>query len=68
MGRIRVGKAQVSPDTPQHVSGLHQGNRGPNRRQTGHHKDGTVDARRSTGVHWKAHNAITKTMPNLPPG
>ena len=68
MGTIRVGKAQVKPDTPKHVTGLHQGNKGPYKRQTGHHKDGTCDARRSTGVHWKKHDAITKTMPNLPPG
>jgi len=37
-------------------------------KQPGHHKDGTADARRSTGVHWKKHNAIMKIMPNLPPG
>ncbi|MFI9645826.1 hypothetical protein ACIHAA_05940 [Streptomyces sp. NPDC052040] len=68
MGTIRVGKAQVHPDTPQHVAGQHQGNKGPGKRQTGHHKDGTADARRSTGIRSKAHNAITRTMPNLPPG
>ncbi|MEU1594769.1 hypothetical protein ABZ468_18310 [Streptomyces sp. NPDC005708] len=68
MGIIRVGKPHVKPDTPTHVSGLHEGNRGPYSRQTGHHKDGTADARRSTGIHWRKHNAIAKTMPNLPPG
>ncbi|MEU9207403.1 hypothetical protein AB0D27_05480 [Streptomyces sp. NPDC048415] len=68
MGRIRVGKPGVKPDTPTHVFGLHQGNKGPHGHQAGHHKDGTADARWSTGVHWKKHNAIMKTMPNLPPG
>ena len=32
------------------------------------HEDGTSDARRSTGVHWKKHDAIMKTMPNISPG
>ncbi|MFC3575066.1 hypothetical protein ACFOZ0_17630 [Streptomyces yaanensis] len=68
MGNIRVGRPQVKPDTPKHVSGLHQGNKGPYKRQPGHHEDGTADARRSTGIHWKKHNAIMKIMPNLPPG
>ncbi|MEU8591201.1 hypothetical protein AB0C59_29980 [Streptomyces sp. NPDC048664] len=67
MGSIRVGKPDVRPDTPTHVPGLHQGNQSPHRRQRGHHKDGTADARRSTGIHSKEHDAITKTMPNLPP-
>ncbi|MEU6421940.1 hypothetical protein [Streptomyces spiralis] len=68
MGRIRVGKADVRPDTPAHVRGLHQGNAGPYHRQQGHHKDGTADARRSTGIHWKKHDALLKIMPNIPPG
>ncbi|MFF7144522.1 MULTISPECIES: hypothetical protein [Streptomyces] len=68
MGTIRVGKPDVSPDTPSHVSGLHQGNRGPYRSQPGHHEDGTADARRSTGIQSKKRNALTRTMPNLPPG
>ncbi len=68
MGRIRVGKPHVKPDTPTHVLGLHQGNKGPYGLQAGHHRDGTADARRSTGVHWKKHNAIMKVMPNIPPG
>jgi hypothetical protein len=68
MGRIRVGTADVKPDTPHHVPGIHQGNKGPYPRQTGHHKDGTADARRATGIHWKKHNAIMKIMPNIPPG
>jgi hypothetical protein len=69
MGRIRVGRAHVKPDTPTHVRGITQGNeKGAYRKQAGHHKDGTADARRSTGVHPARHNAILRTMPNLPPG
>jgi hypothetical protein len=68
MGRIRVGKPDVDIDTPTHVKDIHQGNKGPYYKQPGHHKDGTADARRSTGVHPKRHNAILKVMPNLPPG
>ncbi|AEY87240.1 hypothetical protein SHJG_1965 [Streptomyces hygroscopicus subsp. jinggangensis 5008] len=63
-----MGRPQAKPDTPVHVRGLHQGNRGPYKRQTGHHEDGTSDARRSTGIHWKRHNAIMKIMPNISPG
>lgn len=68
MGTIRIGKPQVRTDTPSTVRGIRQGNEGPYRRQPGHHGDGTADARRSTGIHWKKHNAIMKIMPNLPPG
>lgn len=69
MGRIRVGKAQVRPDTPTHVTGIEQGNeKKAYHKQVGHHEDGTADARRSTGITPKAHNPILKVMPNLPPG
>ncbi|KMS89112.1 MULTISPECIES: hypothetical protein [Streptomyces] len=68
MSTIRVGRPQAKPDTPGHVHGLHQGNSGPYKRQTGHHRDGTSDARRSTGIHWKRHDAIMKIMPNISPG
>jgi hypothetical protein len=68
MGSIKVGKPDARPDTPSHVPGLHQGNQGPYDKQPGHHEDGTADARRSTGVHWKKHDVIMKIMPNLPPG
>ncbi len=68
MGSIRVGKADVKYDTPTHVKGLHEGNKGPYHKQPGHHKDGTASARRSTGVSSKRHNAIMKIMPNLSPG
>ncbi len=68
MGKIRVGKPDVSHDTPSTVPGIHQGNEGPYHKQPGHNKDGTADARRSTGIHWKHHNAILKIMPNISPG
>lgn len=68
MGRIRVGKPAARPDTPAHVKGQHQGNTGPYDRQPGHHEDGTADARRSTGIHWKKHDTLLKIMPNIPPG
>jgi hypothetical protein len=69
MGSIRVGVPDVKPDTPTHVRGIQQGNEeGAHRKQVGHHDDGTVDARRSTGVNPRRHDAILKLMPNLPPG
>ncbi|HYZ57211.1 MAG TPA: hypothetical protein VE733_27420 [Streptosporangiaceae bacterium] len=69
MGQIRVGKPHVKPDTPTHVKGIIQGNeKDAYNKQAGHHKDGTADARRSTGVHPARHNPILKIMPNLPPG
>lgn len=69
MGQLRVGKAHVRPDTPSHVTGIEQGNmKGAYKKQVGHYEDGTADARRSTGILPKRHNAILKLMPNLPPG
>ena len=68
MGKIRVGKPDVKIDAPTHVRGNHEGNKGPYHKQPGHHKDGTADARRSTGIHPRRHNAILKIMPNLSPG
>jgi hypothetical protein len=66
---IRVGKPQVKPDAPSHTAGVHEGNKKGNySKQAGHHDDGTADARRSTGVSPKKHDAILKIMPNLPPG
>jgi hypothetical protein len=47
---------------------MHQGNEGPHTTQTGHHPDGTADARRSTGIHWKRHDTLLDVMPNIPPG
>jgi len=69
MGRIRVGTPDVKPDAPTHVRGITQGNeKHAYKKQVGHYDDGTADARRSTGVNPKKHNAILKIMPNLPPG
>jgi hypothetical protein len=69
MGNIRVGKPDVRPDYPTHVTGVRQGNEeGAYHKQIGHHRDGTADARRSTGIRPKEHNAILKIMPNIPPG
>ncbi|GAA4629577.1 hypothetical protein GCM10023196_051470 [Actinoallomurus vinaceus] len=69
MGRIRVGKPDVRPDTPAHVPGIREGNAKRRlSRQIGHRRDGTADARRSTGIKPRKHNAILKIMPNLPPG
>ena len=69
MAGIRVGRPDVAPDASAHTKGVPQGNaKGAYEKQTGHHADGTADARRSTGVSPKKHDAILKTMPNLPPG
>ncbi|MCC9307763.1 hypothetical protein LN042_11770 [Kitasatospora sp. RB6PN24] len=68
MGTIRVGKPDARPDASRTVRGIHRGNEGHYKRQPGHHEDGTADARRSTGIHWKKHDAILKVMPNIPPG
>jgi hypothetical protein len=59
----------VKPDAPTHVRGITQGNeKDAYHKQVGHQPDGTADARRSTGIMPKRHNAILKIMPNLPPG
>ena len=69
MGEIRVGKPDVTPDRSSHTKGVETGNAaGSYEKQPGHHADGTADARRSTGVRPKAHDAILSIMPNLPPG
>jgi hypothetical protein len=69
MAEIRVGKPDVKPDTPSHVKGVHQGNQsGAYKQEAGHHRDGTADARRSTGIRPKKRNPILPVMPNLPPG
>ncbi len=69
MGRIRVGKPDVKPDSPAHVFGIREGNRsGAYKHSRGHHRDGTADARRSTGIAPKKHDPILGIMPNLPPG
>lgn len=66
MGEIRVGEPDVELDAPAHTKGVHEGNR--KRKQPGHHPDGTVDERRSTGIRPKKHDPILPSMPNLPPG
>lgn len=69
MGQIRVGRPAVKIDAPTHVPGIRQGNKpSAYKHQSGHHKDGTADARRSTGINPKRHDAMLKAMPNLPPG
>jgi hypothetical protein len=69
MGHIRVGKPQAKPDGPSHVKGVEQGNRqGAYQKEVGHNADGTVDARRSTGISPKRHDPLLPVMPNLPPG
>jgi hypothetical protein len=69
MGEIRVGKPDTTPDAPAHTPGVREGNKPPRFRHTpGHHKDGTADARRSTGISPKKHDVILPVMPNLPPG
>lgn len=67
MGRIRVGQPQVRQDAPSHIEGVSQGN-APERSNAGHNPDGTVDARRSTGINASKRNPILSIMPNLPPG
>jgi hypothetical protein len=66
MANIRVGRPDITPDATSHVKGVAQGNHG--RRQRGVRKDGTADARRSTGISPRRHNAILVVMPNIPPG
>jgi hypothetical protein len=69
MAEIRVGKPDVSPDTFSHVKGVRQGNSTRNyEQQIGANADGTADARRSTGIRPKHHNAILPIMPNISPG
>jgi hypothetical protein len=64
---IKVGKPQVRPDTPAHVKGVHEGNKGPREKQAGHLPDGTSTAERSTGINPKDENPIAPGMPNLSP-
>ncbi len=66
MAGIRVGKPDVRVDASSHVRGVERGNN--KKRQRGLNKDGTADARRSTGIRPKHHDPILPTMPNLPPG
>ena len=66
---MRVGKPDVSPETPSHVKGIKQGNsRGNYESQAGHKPDGRSTAERSTGINAKAREPIDPSMPNLSPG
>jgi hypothetical protein len=67
MGEIRVGEPDVELDAPAHTKGVEEGN-SVRRRQSGHNADGTVRARRSTGIRPSQHEPILPIMPNLPPG
>jgi len=66
MAGVSGGKPDVSIDASAHTPGVEQGN--SKKKQVGHHEDGTVDARRSTGIQPKKHEAILPSMPSLPPG
>ena len=69
MANLKLGKPQVSPDLPSHVSGIMQGNaKGNYAKMPGHNPDGTSTAQRSTGINAKAHEPIDPSMPNLSPG
>ena len=49
MPNLNLGKADVSPDMPSHVRGIHEGNANGNyEKMEGHKPDGTSNARRST--------------------
>lgn len=66
---LKTGKPDVDPNLPSHVNGIMQGNSTGNyEKQTGHHKDGTSTAKRSTGVNSRAQEPIDPRMPNLSPG
>jgi hypothetical protein len=55
-------------DLPTHTPGINQGNaKGNYEKQTGHHPDGTSDAKRSTGVNSAEQEPIDPSMPNLSP-
>jgi hypothetical protein len=63
-----VGKPQVTPDKPTHVTGVHEGNAtGSYAKSRGHLPDGRSTARRSTGIQPSKHDPIDPRMPNLSP-
>ena len=66
MSEIKVGTPDVKIDASAHVKGVEQGN--TPKKQVGHHDDGTLDARASTGIAPKRHDPLVEEMPNLPPG
>ena len=55
-------------DLPAHTPGINQGNaKGNYEKQLGHKRNGTSDARRSTGVNPGSQEPIDPSMPNLSP-
>ena len=65
---LKVGHADVAPDTAAHTHGVKEGNATGNyTRQLGHRPDGRSTAKRSTGINPRAHDPILATMPNLSP-
>jgi len=68
MADLKVGKPDVAPDAPSHVSGIKQGNsKGNYESTTGMLPDGKRTAEAVTGVNPSAHGPIDPTMPCLPP-
>ena len=72
IANVRVGKADVKPDLPSHVRGVFEGNR-PHltQRHKGLESESPEraegNARRSTGIRAKDHEAIDPRMPKLSP-
>jgi hypothetical protein len=68
---IIVGKPDVDPEAPSHVSGVHEGNwpAGARHGKNASRKDEatTGSPRRSTGVAWSARAVIDPRMPQLTP-
>jgi len=69
MANIDIGKPEVDPTLPSHVSGVRQGN-WPNLFRSSRHKDEAdieLGARRSTGIASEIHSPIDPRMPKLSP-
>lgn len=65
---LLVGKPDVQPDKPTHVTGIQYGNKkGAYEKSHGHEPDGRSTARRSTGIMPKKHDPIDPRMPNISP-
>jgi hypothetical protein len=63
-----LGKREVTADLPTHVPGIKEGNsKGNYEKMSGHHRDGSSNASRSTGVNAGAEEPIDPSMPNLSP-
>ena len=64
---ITVGKPDVEPDEPAHVTGVRRGNhRGLIKHQPGHRRNDRTTARSYTGINAKRRNPVDPDMPNLP--